>query len=109
MSGTTVSTALITAAKKVSIYSAFSPPYELDVEDFLNAPSSGTPDPVVRVLQPAVILSGGLLGTQTIAPNGVPDPDAWKTNLMIVGGIALGLAGLVFAAGANWERKRRGR
>lgn len=100
-SATNISTALVTAAKTVEIRSRWSPPYKLNTSDLTSGPSG----PWMPILQPAVILDGGIIGQQVIAPNGLPDPDDWKRNLVFAGGAAAlllaGGAALIFGFGVR--------
>lgn len=58
-----------TLAKTVEIRTNYSPPIVLDVGETL-APGTS---PAMEALQPTVILDGGSLGRQVIAPYGVAD------------------------------------
>lgn len=105
------SAALVSATEEIEIRTAFSPPYKVKTRDLVGGKPTTEPNPFVRAMKPTVILRGGILGQQVIAPGGVPTESEWKRNaLMLAGTVGLlvaGTAGVVFAIGYSLGRKRR--
>lgn len=91
--------------KEIVIMSAAFPPLTLQVSDLL-ADREGPPHPLVSFLKPTIILRGGALGTNVIAPGGQVDPNAWKTTITVTG--ILALIGAITVAGAlyRWGARR---
>ena len=102
-----ISSGLSAVAKQITIRSAWGPDYTLNTADL----TSGPPSPWLPILKPAVILDGGIVGQQVIAPAGMPNPEAWKTNLTLLGlgvvGAAVAFGSVVFLAGVRYEQRRR--
>jgi hypothetical protein len=110
---TFASTALPTAVKEIVVYSAFSPPVVINVQEALTpVPTTAPPTATQRLLgvvKPAVTMRGGNLGTQTVAPYGSPNPNAWKLNLaLMIGGALLvgGAAGAALVAAGRVSKRR---
>lgn len=108
-----ISATLPTAVRELEVRSAFSPPTVVNVQDALRSPaSSAKPSLSQRAaafLQPTIIMRGGSLGQQVIAPYGAVDAGVWKRNLTLAGsavflaGLAVGM--LFFAAGRRSARR----
>lgn len=86
-------------AKTVEIRTNASPPIVLDVGTMI-APGEPGSSTAMSLLQPTVILDGGSLGRQVVAPYGAAGTSG--------GGTLLGGLGLVFGLG-YFLGKRRGR
>lgn len=83
-------------AKTVEIRTNYSPPIILDVGETL-APGTS---PAMEALQPTVIIDGGSLGRQVVAPYGVADDS---------GGFKLAAAGAAIFFMGYFIGKRKGR
>ncbi len=94
--------------REVEIRTTATPPVVFTTQELI----SGEPAPEVAVarkaLRPTIILRGGALGTQVIAPDGRVNPNQWKTTLTLVavGGLLVGglAASLLFRAGRGFKR-----
>ena len=103
-----------TAIARIEVRSALSPPYTIDVSDALKPADPNAPltpgQRLAKYLQPAVILRGGI-GTQTIAPYGLPDVTAWRRNLILLGAAVAGIGAVVamaiFGVGLFTGKRRR--
>ena len=90
------------SVETIEIRSRFSPPVVLRVKDLLSQ-QEGPPHPAMSILKPTVILRGGALGTQVIAPGGQASVDEWKwwsvltATLAVVGAVTV--LGVAFKAG----------
>lgn len=93
-----ISSSLPSAVSTIEVRSAFSPPYVINVADLAKqggkAPPPAKTDVVGRAkqtlaqqLRPTIILSGGAVGTQTIAPWGVSGRDDWKKPVAFIVGV----------------------
>ncbi|HYE93170.1 MAG TPA: hypothetical protein VEA38_19225 [Terriglobales bacterium] len=106
------SSSLPLAVAEIEIRSALNPPVVIDVREAL-APADPTkpPTPAQRALglvKPTVILRGGSLGRNVLAPYGVPSENAWKLNLVLLAGASF-LAGATFAVFFYGVGRRAGR
>ena len=108
-----ISAALPSAIRSVEIRTAFAPPQIINVQEALNPPPASSTkrrtfsEKLAALVQPTVIMSGGSLGQQVIAPYGAVDPNAWKRNLVLLAGGAFGagvLLGVVFFAAGRRSR-----
>ncbi len=104
-----ITATLPTVVETIEVRTRFSPPVVLRTADLLK-PSAGPPSPAVRLVKPTIILRGGTVGLQTIAPAGVTDPDEWKRTIAVAGAGVVGVlavaVAIVFSAGRRVGRKR---
>lgn len=109
-----ISAALPSTVATIEVRSAFSPPYTINVADL--AKQGGGPPPsqpgvggrakasLLQVAKPTVILSGGAVGKQTIAPWGAASPDEWKKPWLALGALLVITHMAAFAAGRKSKR-----
>lgn len=88
-----------------------SPPILIDVDELLTGKTDNRLSTRARkALQPTIILRGGSLGMQVIAPEGEAKRDAWKLVYGIAAAVAVVGGGLASAAlitaGRRVERRR---
>lgn len=102
-----VSVLLSHSVETIEVRTRFSPPLILNVADLVQG-KGGPPGPATKFLKPTVILSGGAIGTQVIAPGGQASPDEWQLWSIVMGGLAL--VGFVTVVGAAFKiGERRGK
>lgn len=108
-----ITATLPTAVREIEVRSAFSPPTVINVQDALKPPAPGKQPTLSQraagFLQPTIIMRGGSLGQQVIAPYGAVDAGVWKRNLAFAGGAlflgGLAVGALFFAAGRRTARR----
>lgn len=84
------------AVKSVEFWSAYSPKVSYSGAELDDIYRDPTPNPYLKFVQPVIVIDS-VLGKRTIAPYGVPDPNAWRENTKRAG-TAIGSA--VFFGGA---------
>jgi hypothetical protein len=93
----------------IEVRSNFSPPVVINVADALKPGPPGPGQRVAGAAQPTVIFSGKV-GNQVLAPFGPASPDAWKLNLLFLGGVAAVLGAVavmsIYHVGVFKGRKR---
>lgn len=82
-----VSALLARSVDTIEIRTRFSPPVILKVADLVTG--EGEPGVATQLLKPTVVLSGGSLGTQIIAPAGEASRDEWQWWSFAVGTLAV--------------------
>jgi hypothetical protein len=102
-----ISASLPAVIETIEVRSRFSPPVVLKTAELLK-PSGGPPSPVVRQVKPTIILKGGTIGQQVIAPGGVASPTEWRLSLALLGG-GLVAVGALAAAGVFMAGRRSGK
>ena len=92
------------AVKSIEFWTAFSPKMKYSGTDLDAIYRDPTPNPYLKFIQPTIVIDS-VLGSRTISPYGMADPNAWQENvhkLKVSAGAAVGftVVGLLIVGAA---------